>query len=599
MKKVFSLLLSMMLLAASCFTTVALAEDTTSGGDTLPQPTDAKVYVYSYDKTVVRSGDVTAFPMVIGCRAAYDAYDMRLSVTGDGDYAGMFSFQDGTGWYNVSQVGDRTKVTPTLVVSSSVPDGKYKLNFTFQYYDSQDNSYSVTDSCWINVYGKSDDFAYIKSAAFDKGEIGKENKSKLTVHFVNPTKSTIYNMKVSFNAGKSEGFSLYENFRPTSVASMNPGESKSATFSVYVASSVATGNYPLTFDISYEDPSGHISAFTDTIYAQVTRSADAGGDGKGSQPRIIVSKYSTDVEQVQAGKDFTLDFALQNTSSEMAVSNIKVVLGSVPASNSGTTTSASKDVFFPAAGSNSFFIEKIAPKQSASNQIKLMTSQDVEPGVYALTLDIQYDCTAANGLTSTEQISFPVNQTQRLEVQGLNLPTDGMAGSSIPLSFQYINKGKATIYNFSVAVEGDFSLADGDTYIGNLTAGYNDSFDGGLVSNGEGELKGTLVLKYEDSQGTEKEERTEFTVNVAPMDMGVIGGIGGGMIDPETGFPIDPETGEVIDPATGLPLKKGGILPIILWSAGGVLVVGGGVAAFLIIRKKRKTKKELVEDEED
>lgn len=597
MKKVFSIFLSMILLAAFSFTT-ALAATTPGDGDDIPAPTDAKLYIYSFEKNVVHAGDVTAFPMVIGCRAAYDAYDVRMSVTGEGDYANSFSLEGGTGWYNITQITDQTKITPTLMVASSVPDGKYKLNVTFQYYDSQDNSYTLNDSCWISVYGKSNDFAYIKSAAFDKGEIGKENKAKLNVNFTNPTQSSIYNMKVSFNSAKSEGFSLYENFRPTSVSSINPGESKSATFSVYVGSAVTTGNYPLTFDVSYEDPSGKVYAFTDTVYVQVNRTADA--DGKGSQPRIIVSKYSTDVEQIQAGKGFTLNFSLQNASPDTAVTNVKVVLGSAPASNnSGNNTSASKDVFFPAAGSNSFYIERIAPKQAASNEIKLMTSQDVEPGVYALTLDIQYDCTTANGLTSTEQISFPVSQTQRLEIQGMNLPTDGMAGSSIPISFQYINKGKATIYNFSVAVEGDFSLADGDTYIGNLTAGYNDSFDGSLVPSGEGELKGALVLKYEDSQGNEKEDRTEFSVNIMPMDMNTIGGVNGGMIDPETGFPIDPTTGEVIDPATGLPLKKGGILPIILWSAGGVIVVGGGITAFLLIRKKRRIKKEMVEDEED
>ena len=120
------------------------------------------------------------------------------------------------------------------------------------------------------------------------------------------------------------------------------------------------------------------------------------------------------------------------------------------------------------------------------------------------------------------------------------------------------------------------------------------------MPTGEGECKGAILLKYEDSQGKEKEERKEFTVNVTSMETPTGGDMGGGaQIDPETGYPIDPATGLPIDPATGKPVQKGGILPIILWSAGGVVVVGGGVAAFLIIRKKRKAKKELVEDEED
>ena len=222
-----------------------------------------------------------------------------------------------------------------------------------------------------------------------------------------------------------------------------------------------------------------------------------------------------------------------------------------------------------------------------------MASQDVEPGVYAVSLTIDYEGGTGGPWNAKEEISFPVSQQQRLDIQGFIPPTDGALGSPIPIQFQYINKGKATIYNFSVSVEGNFTMDGGDTYIGNLTAGFNDYFDSSLIATAEGTQKGAIVLKYEDSQGNEKTEKKEFTVNVMPMDQmtGMIGGADG-MIDPETGLPLDP--------ATGKPMKQGGgILPIILWSAGGVIVIGGGLAGFFIIRKKRKAKKELVEDEED
>lgn len=595
LKKFSAVFFSMILFLTVCLPLSVFAEGQTVDPD--PQE-DAKLYVQSVQKPVLKAGDIVQFPLQIGSRSYDYAKDLRISITGTGDYEKSFSVNDASGWYKMDEFVNKATVTPTLQVASDLPDGKYTLNVKFEYADAYGYTFSSTDTIKVTIYGKSGDTAYIKSAAFQSAEIGKTNKSKLNVNIYNSTKNSIYNTKVTFDTAKNDKFSLYENFRPAEIASINPGETKAAVFSVYVGD-LATGNYPLTLTLSYSDAAGTVFTSTETIYVMVTRSAEAAAD-KGSKPRIIISKYKTDSEVINAGQSFTLDFTLQNTSNTTAVTNVKVVLGSEQASGSGQPASTSTNVFFPSEGSNSFFIEKIPPKGTASESIKLTTSRDVEPGVYALNLEIEYDADGAAATPSTEKLSFPIAQEQRLDIQNFMPAAGAVSGTPMNVSFQYINKGKATIYNFSIGVEGDFTLNEGGGYIGNLTSGYNDTADLMIMPTGEGECKGAILLKYEDSQGKEKEERKEFTVNVTSMETPTGGDMGGGaQIDPETGYPIDPATGLPIDPATGKPVQKGGILPIILWSAGGVVVVGGGVAAFLIIRKKRKAKKELVEDEED
>lgn len=307
------------------------------------------------------------------------------------------------------------------------------------------------------------------------------------------------------------------------------------------------------------------------------------GEGKGSVPRIIVSKYEIDVEEIKAGKSFTLDFTLQNTSSSASVSNIKVVVDSAESSspNGGGSSGA---IFFPAQGSNSFFIDSIGPKKTASNKIKLMTKQDIEPGVYPVKIRIEYDSNGVAQTPTEENISFPVSQEQRLDITGFTPPMDGMVGMPIPISFQYINKGKAIIYNFSIDIEGAFSLDGGDVYIGNLSAGYNDYFETSIIPNMEGEQKGALVFKYEDSQGNPKEQRTEFMVNVMGGEMGIPG--------TDVGIGIDPIEGISID-----PVKKGSAIFFVIVVIV-VVLAGAGVGAFFIIRKKCKAKKQLMLDEE-
>lgn len=558
---------------------------TFDGGSEEEPPRDAKIYVREVERPLLESGEIGAFPLVLGTRDTYDAFDVRMRISGTGDYADMFSVDTPTGWYEIPVIQDNAKINPTINVSGSVPSGRYTLKVSFTYLDGNDNVFTTEDTFQVSVGGKSNQYAYIQSASFEDEEIGKENKSILNVNFHNPYGLNIFDMRVSLNLEQSKGFTLYENFLPAEIEVLETGQSATIPFSVYLGSEVSTGNYPITFDVSYKDAFGKRFAYTETIYTQVKRSPDAGGDGKGGQPRIIVSNYSTDTETINAGQSFTLDFTLQNTSSETAVSNIKVVLGSVTSgSTGGSGSSSSGEVFFPAAGSNSFFIERISPKGSATQQIELMSRQDIEPGVYAVLLKIDYENDSGTAFASEEQIAFAVNQEQRLDIQGMNLPTDGQSGMPLPLSFQYINKGKSTIYNFSVAIEGDFTLDGGDTYIGNLSAGYNDYFDGSLIPNGEGELKGAVVLKYEDSQGQEKEERTEFTANIMPMDMGVFEpGIDSGMMP---GMP-------------GMPEAKAGF-PLWGWIVIGVVVLGGaGAGVFLFLKKRKANKKAAVNDEED
>lgn len=574
-----------------------------NGGNTNRDPEDAKPFIYAANHTTFRAGDASAFPLTVATNSGYSAENVRITVSSEDENAkDGFAFQENNGSFILDYLEDQQEITPTLVVSPSVPDGNYTLTLNFRYEDYAGNSFQSSDTVRVTVRGKSMSSVYVKSAKLDRVEIDKENKAKLTVEIVNPTQKNYNDLTVAMNT-KDSKITLYENFQPVRLFAIDAGATSKAAFLIYADSSVTTGNYPVTFDVSYTGTDGTVYSSQETIYVLITRTADIDNNKDSSKPRIIIQSYKTSVETIEAGKSFNLDFTLQNTSADTDVTNVKVVLGSEEAStNTATGGKTNNNVFFPSEGSNSFFIEKIAPKGSVSNSITLTTSQDVEPGVYSLTLGIEYDANGTAVSPSEEKLAFPVAQQQRLDIQGFSVEGNTMLGSSVPVTFQYINKGKATIYNFSVDVEGDFTLEDTTmSYIGNLTSGYNDTYENYLVPQKEGQCAGAILFKYEDSQGVEKVEKKEFTVNVQSMDMptgGDMGGmIGGGMVDPETGFPLDPESGLPLDPDTGLPIQKGGVLPIVIGCVAAVVVIGGAVT-FVVLRKKKKAK-ELVEDEED
>lgn len=544
---------------------------------------DPQVFVSSMGKSVFSAGEISSAPVFVCARSGW-ASDVRMTVSGVGEYENMFNLYADNNMVNLGSVyGADNEINPVIMVSPALKSGTYTIVFKFTY-EYGDGQTGVSESqIKVQVHGRSNDMPYVSSVSFDKAEIGTDNKAKMLVNLVNSTGSTIKDVQVSLNTANGDGFSLYENFRPFEAGSVAPNKTATAQFSTYVSPSTSTGNYPVAFDISYIDGTGTVNCFTEYVFVQVKRSKEAENEGKTSQPRIIVSKYSTDVEQIKAGQSFTLNFSLKNTSVKNAVSNIKVVLGSAISSGSGN--SAGGEVFFPAEGSNSFFIQTIGTNKEAENTIKLMARQDVEPGVYPIILKIDYESSDGMTYSSEEQISFSVAQQQRLDIQGFNMQTDCMMGDPLPVSFQYINKGKATIYNFTIDVEGDFTLDGGSMYVGNLTAGYNDFFDSILYPTGTGTLDGALLFKYENAQGDEIIEKKEFTVNVMEMDIPVDGNFDGELIGPEG--PMGPD---------GMPIEKKGF-PWVWVILGVLLVIGGGVTVLIIVLKKKKAKKDLIDDE--
>lgn len=598
MKKTASLILAVLLTMVFCVPVFAATSSTGKDDPTFDKnteyvpPADPKLYISEMISDVYEAGGIKNIQLWLSTSNAH-AEDVRMQLVGPEGYVNDFHFYTTTGWFKAGEVSTQKKVTPAIQVSPNVPDGTYQVTVNYKYTRSA-TEFSATEKINLTVHGRSNTVPKISSAAFAKQEIGIDNKTKLTVRIENPSPFPYEDFTISLanpGADVNKGFSLYENYDPINLGRLDGETTKEVSYSVYVDSTVVTGNYPLTFHLSYRDGTGAVLTSKEVVTVQLKRTAEA--DGKGSVPRIIVSNYKIDVEEIKAGKEFTLTFNLKNTSPKTTVKNIKVVLGSTTTSGSGTGTgqggSTSGEVFFPAAGSNSFYISQIAPGGSSEQTIKLMSKQDAEPGVYSVTLKLDYEGDAGQTIPAAEeQIAFSLIQEQRLEVQGMNIPTNGSAGTPLPINFQYINKGKATIYNLSVTVDGDFTLEGGSQYVGNLTPGYNDYFDNVIIPSSEGPLSGAIVLKYEDSAGTEKELRSEFKCEVmAGGDMG--GSMGGAVIG---------GMGEGDMPGMAQMVPQGGgfnwlwvIIP------GVVLLLAGGVVTVIILKKRKQ--RMMVDDEED
>ena len=331
---------------------------------------------------------------------------------------------------------------------------------------------------------------------------------------------------------------------------------------------------------------------------------------KGSVPKIIVSNYSYEPRDAKAGQTVDVTLMFYNTSATEYVKNITVQMDST--AGDGGTNSSPGSIFTPVEGSNTFYIESIAPRGSVERSIKLFIKADAEPKSYPLYSNIEYEDSENSPITAKESISIPVSQVTKLVIGDimLNMP-EAYVGQGMGFSLEFINMGKTTLYNVMVTTEGPFVTQAQSYYAGNIQSGGSDYFDGMVVPETGGEQTGYVVISYEDAAGTAYEEKKDFVMNVIDLSMGMDGmdGMGGmdGMIDgfpggmrPDGMYPdgMDPNfPGGEQGGLRGLLARFLKPIPIAIAS---VVLLGGIILTVVLVkrRKRRKLEKELDSDEE-
>lgn len=357
------------------------------------------------------------------------------------------------------------------------------------------------------------------------------------------------------------------------IASLPAGGAASVKFSMLCAPSMATGNVPIAVSLFGED----VEERTYQAYVFVTGTADQKEEEppvseapQELKPIIILESYDYGGEAVRGGKEFDLTMNFRNTSRTLSIDNALIKVSAV------TNDAGAGAAFTPANSSSTFYIESIAPGQSAQETITLLPKADAEPNSYSMQVTFDYvygkDHTSA---TDSVTFSIPLTQEDRFTVTLGEIYGPVMVGDSVSLSANYVNQGKSTIYNLSVAVEGNFTALDGSTsYIGNVQSGTGDYVDLSVSPNEPGLMEGKMIFTYEDSTGAQKTAEQSFTCDVVESFSDPV-------IDPGIEDPMmDPSAEE----DQGLP-----VWAIALIAVGGAAVL---VVLIVLIRKHRKAKRE-------
>lgn len=305
-----------------------------------------------------------------------------------------------------------------------------------------------------------------------------------------------------------------------------------------------------------------------------TNSTSQGSDGDsapiaGPVPNIIVTNFTYGGDSVAAGADFNLDFTFQNMG-QVAVTNMVVTVDGA-------------EGFAIAGGTNTFYVDALWAGYSMTQTVPMQALASAKSGAQPVTVNFRYEYVDAGARSSSQsdvKISVPISQPDRFEISDPVVPDQVIAGQENTVTMEYVNKGKGDIANVEATMEGEgFDATMKTQYVGNVASGATGTIGYAFTPHASGELKTTLKVTYEDSDGQTKTKEFPLTMSVADA--------------PAADQPGASDSVEGRGGDRGLPV------PAYVAIAVGVVAVIAAIVLLVRRRRKQKAKKNDIDEDWD
>ena len=455
-----------------------------------------------------------------------------------------------------------------LKTANNIKKGGYKLDVIFIY-----NGLKDTQSIYLNVGGVNDQSSNLLIENIIEPKTSVRPNQDFTIKFDLRNNGSIKAKNVLVKVESTDSAIIPKSTSIKRINEIMPNDKVTLEFVFSPTQEAISKNYPISINVEYEDDLNLPGEKRPAINQYAGVYVDNEDSTSKSKPRLIIDKYSFEPQLVRAGENFQMKLSFYNTSSTKTVKNIKIFLTAEPGGTSGDSPNAGGSVFTPVDSSNTFYIDSIPPKGRVEKTITMFTVPDALAKTHTIIANFEYEDNEGNPLEDQERIGVPVVQQSKLDTSELTVYPDTMVGQPTPVSLEFYNTGKVTLYNLMVKLEGDFQTENGSYYVGNFPSGSSDYFEGMVIPNQPGEVKGAVVFTYEDSTGEIQEVRKEFTLNV--MDM-----------PPMEEFPSD------VPPIDDYNPNGGGIKNILkskwLWIT--LVVIAAAVGGVVFYRKKKRAK---------
>ncbi len=441
------------------------------------------------------------------------AYNPRISVDESSLGASKFIkdyYTDYIELWDIDAKGTYETEIP-LLVSKDITGGVKEIKLNLVYFDEQGVEYKSTLTIYPSIEAEGvteDGTPVVLISNVKQTPESPEAGGRISVSFDVENKSSKdlndFKLLVKNLAGSS--FIPVDSDPYYYIDVLKAGTTKRVTMNFTVSESAVEGLNILTLGYSYTGGGSDIDIPILNVRNEL---------GSASKPKLIISNYEADTEELRAGSIFNFTFEVRNTHSSVAAKNIIITV-------SGKAPGGQAEIFSVTQGSNSFFVSKIGPGETYTNTLEMKIKSDAATAAYPITVTIEYEydgikpnpTTGEIGEKVTHELNLQVVENARPVVDNVQVYSwDGnvIVGSPATLGFEFYNMGKSMLNNVIATVEGDFVGSAGSMYfLGNVNAGDRQYGEFEVIPNVEGMAKGILKVTYEDSNGDEQVYIKEF-----------------------------------------------------------------------------------------
>jgi hypothetical protein len=436
-------------------------------------------------------------------------------------------FTDGITVSSIKADGKSTVQIP-VSVSKYATGGLKELKINISYTDEKGIAYSATNTVYVDVIGEVSNTEKPNLIVSGVNQSPKQPVAgeRLEVSFYLENKSSVdvSELKISLDTLTGNTFIPVESEPYQYIEKLAGGDKIKVTIPLILSDAIPEGLNNLIIKYSYAGAMGEESL---TIPIR-----DVQNDVVSvSKPKLIISDYQADVEELRAGATFNFTFDIQNTNASVAAKNITV------------TVTQAENIFTVTQGSNNFFIDKIEAGETVTRTIELKVKADASTKVCELVFDFEYEYDGIkpnpqtgniDGESKSLKLNLQVIENSRPVVDYVSVTSwDGTVIVMNPatLTFEFYNMGKSPLNNVVATVEGDFAKSEGSMYLlGNVQPGSSSFAEFEVIPNVEGMAKGVVKITFEDSNGDVIEFDKEFETTVMGAQV-FEPGIGDGGVD--------------------------------------------------------------------
>lgn len=312
--------------------------------------------------------------------------------------------------------------------------------------------------------------------------------------------------KVSANLNEFPFVSEAVNYGQT-LPSMGPGETVMVDFDFQISPYATQGNKPVTFEVTYKE-NGAQKTCEVISYVYIVRGYKE--PHTQSAPTVTVESYElmvgdAAVDQLYAGQDGVLTLTLRNHDKSTTARKVRI----------GVSVDTNV-LAFSMGETDTKYVPAIKAGETAQVQYKISAVSEAAEGSTDLSITMNYENWEVTAAVASQTIPLLVKQPICVEVGRPTVyDSDMQPDEPIAMSLGIINKGRSKIYNVSIDVEGDGLEMYEEYYGGDVLSAAKLTADVLVAGTRAGELKGALLVSFEDSDGEVYTERAPFAVAIA------------------------------------------------------------------------------------